>query len=88
MDRWVRERFHPSLPLGEGGQRVTASKEHIKVSREAAMEGMVPPQKRRRRAPPSEGLEGRPLWQRGTFDYVKGGGRLRRRDRALCKEPL
>ena len=41
MDKWVRERFLPNLPLGEGGTRVTASKEHIRISREAAMEGMV-----------------------------------------------
>ena len=73
MDRWVRERFHPSLPLGEGGQRVTASKEHIKVSREAAMEGMVLLKNDGGVLPLPKGSKVA-LFGKGTFDYVKGGG--------------
>ena len=41
MERWIRARFMPGLPLGEDGRRVTAGKEHIALSRRAAREGMV-----------------------------------------------
>ena len=41
MDRWVRSRFQPSIPLGKDGKRVTACKEHVELSLKAAEEGMV-----------------------------------------------
>ena len=41
MERWIRSRFMPGLPLGRDGRRVTAGKEHIALSRRAAREGMV-----------------------------------------------
>ena len=34
MDKWTRVKFQPNLPLKESG-RVTASKEHILLSKEA-----------------------------------------------------
>ena len=40
MNKWTRVKFQPNLPLKESG-RVTASKEHILLSKEAAKEGMV-----------------------------------------------
>ena len=40
MNKWTRVKFQPNLPLHESG-RVTASKEHIQLSKEAAKEGMV-----------------------------------------------
>ena len=40
MNKWTRVKFQPNLPLKESG-RVTASKEHIQLSKEAAREGMV-----------------------------------------------
>ena len=40
MNKWTRVKFQPNLPLRESG-RVTASKEHILLSKEAAKEGMV-----------------------------------------------
>ena len=40
MNIWTRVKFQPNLPLRESG-RVTASKEHILLSKEAAKEGMV-----------------------------------------------
>ena len=36
MERWIRARFLPGLPLGRDGRRVTAGKEHIALSRRAA----------------------------------------------------
>ena len=41
MTKWARIRYQPNLPLGENGQRVTACKEHILLSKNAAKEGMV-----------------------------------------------
>ena len=37
MNKWTRVKFQPNLPLRESG-RVTASKEHILLSKEAAKE--------------------------------------------------
>ncbi len=40
MEKWIRARYQPNLPL-EGDRRVTASPEHVALSRQAAQEGMV-----------------------------------------------
>ena len=40
MKKWTRVMYQPNLPL-EAGRYVTASKEHIALSLEAATEGMV-----------------------------------------------
>lgn len=40
MNKWTRVNFQPNLPL-HGSGRVTAGKEHIQLSKEAAKEGMV-----------------------------------------------
>ncbi len=41
MNKWSRFKFTPNLPLGANGERVTGSKAHIELSKEAAKEGMV-----------------------------------------------
>ena len=41
MNKWSRIKFTPNLPLGANGERVTGSKAHIELSKEAAKEGMV-----------------------------------------------
>lgn len=41
MTKWRRLLYHPNLPLGPGGKRVTACDEHIALSKNAAKEGMV-----------------------------------------------
>lgn len=73
MEKWIRARFLPGIPLGTDGRRVTAGKEHIALSRRAAREGMV--------LLKNEGgaLPLRPdckvaLFGKATVDYVKGGG--------------
>ncbi len=40
MEKWIRARYQPNLPL-EGDRRVTASPEHIALSRRTAQEGAV-----------------------------------------------
>ena len=39
MAKWQRAFFQPNLPLGSNGERVTACREHILLSKEAAKEG-------------------------------------------------
>lgn len=73
MGKWQRIRFQPNLPLGENGQRVTACTEHITLSKNAAMEGMVLVKNEENTLPLAKGTK-LALFGKGTFDYVKGGG--------------
>ena len=41
MNKWQRVKYQPNLPLGEGGKKITACKEHRELSKNAAKEGMV-----------------------------------------------
>lgn len=72
MERWARAKYQPNLPLKEG-QHVTASKEHIKLSKEAAKEGMVLLKNDKNLLPLHAGSRVA-LFGKGSFDYVKGGG--------------
>ncbi len=71
MEKWARIKYQPNLPL-YAGKRVTASGEHIAVSKEAAKEGMVL-LKNDGTLPIAPGAR-LALFGKGTFDYVKGGG--------------
>lgn len=73
MEKWARAKYQPCLPLGEDGRRLTGSKEHIALSKEAAKEGMVLLKNERQTLPFSDGTK-LALFGRATFDYVKGGG--------------
>ena len=73
MERWARAKYQPVLPLGKDGSRVTASREHIQLSKEAAKEGMVLLKNREHVLPLKKGSK-IALFGKGTFDYVKGGG--------------
>ena len=73
MERWIRARFLPGLPLGEDGRRITAGKEHIALSRRAAREGMVLLKNEGNALPLPAGTRVA-LFGKGTIDYVKGGG--------------
>jgi len=73
MAKWQRAFFQPNLPLGKNGERMTACKEHIALSREAAKEGMVLLKNREHLLPFSTGTK-LALFGKATFDYVKGGG--------------
>lgn len=73
MNRWARAKFQPVLPMGENGQRITACKEHILLSKEAAKEGMVLLKNENNVLPLKKGSRVA-LFGKATFDYVKGGG--------------
>lgn len=72
MQKWTRVKFQPNLPL-EPGRYVTACKEHIALSKEAAEEGMVLLKNEGGLLPLRAGSK-IALFGKGTFDYVKGGG--------------
>lgn len=73
MQKWVRANFQPSIPLGKNGERVTACKAHIELSKEAAKEGMVLLKNAQKVLPLSKGAKVA-LFGKATIDYVKGGG--------------
>ena len=73
MDRFARFRFQPCLPLGEDGRRVTASDQHISLSRKAATEGMVLLKNNDNALPLAKG-ERIALFGKATIEYIKGGG--------------
>lgn len=72
MNKWARVLYQPNLPLREG-EYVTASGEHIALSREAAEEGMILLKNEGHVLPLAEGSRVA-LFGKGSFDYVKGGG--------------
>ncbi len=73
MDKWIRAKYHPNLPLKEDGTRVTASQEHIDISKNAAKEGMVLIKNKKNTLPLSRGQKVA-LFGKASIDYVKGGG--------------
>lgn len=70
MEKWTRAFYQPVLPMGEDGRRVTASKEHIALSKDAAKEGMVLLKNQNQVLPLAKGSKVA-LFGKGTFDYVK-----------------
>lgn len=73
MVKWQRVQYLPGTPIGKNGQRVTESKEHIALSKEAAAEGMVLLKNDSDVLPLKRGTKVA-LFGKGTIDYVKGGG--------------
>lgn len=73
MGKWQRSFFQPNLPLGKNGERVTACREHIALSKAAAKEGMVLLKNEESTLPFATGTK-LALFGKGTVDYVKGGG--------------
>ena len=73
MAKWQRALYQPNLPLGKNGERMTACKEHIELSKDAAKEGMVLLKNENQLLPFSAGTK-LALFGKATFDYVKGGG--------------
>lgn len=71
--RWNRLRYQPVLPLGKDGRRITGSKEHIDLSRQAAADGMVLLKNEGSVLPLPAGSKVA-LFGKGSVDYVKGGG--------------
>ena len=73
MERWIRAKYQPGLPLGRDGKRVTAGPEHIALSRRTAREGMVLLKNEGGALPLARGTRVA-LFGKATIDYVKGGG--------------
>lgn len=73
MRRWGRFFYHPCMPLGVDGRRITESKEHIAISKQAATEGMVLLKNEQQVLPLKTGQKVA-LFGKASADYVKGGG--------------
>ncbi len=73
IDKYNRFRYQPCLPLGKDGRRVTASKEHIALSKQAATEGIVLLKNDDNTLPLAKG-ETVALFGKATIEYIKGGG--------------
>jgi len=73
IDKYNRFRYQPCLPLGKDGRRVTASKEHIALSKAAATEGIVLLKNDDNTLPLAKG-ETVALFGKATIEYIKGGG--------------
>ncbi|MCM1193703.1 MAG: glycoside hydrolase family 3 C-terminal domain-containing protein [Butyrivibrio sp.] len=73
MERWARAKYQPVLPMGKDGCRITAGREHVTLSKEAAKEGMVLLKNEKQVLPLQKGSR-IALFGKATFDYVKGGG--------------
>lgn len=71
--KWARVNYQPGVGLGENGARVTADKEHITLSKDAAKEGKVLLKNEQHVLPLQTGAKVA-LFGKATFDYVKGGG--------------
>lgn len=71
--RFSRFFYQPCIPLGKDGKCVTASREHLSLSRRAATEGMVLLKNENGALPLSCG-EKVALFGVATVEYVKGGG--------------
>ncbi len=69
--KWARINYQPNLPLGENGERVTGSKEHIEISREVANEGTVL-LKNNGLLPLKQGTKVA-VFGKAQYDYIKGG---------------
>ena len=73
MEKYARFNYQPCLPLGKDGRRVTASREHMMLAREAAGEGMVLLKNINNALPLAKG-EKIALFGKATIEYIKGGG--------------
>ncbi|MDA3847131.1 MAG: glycoside hydrolase family 3 C-terminal domain-containing protein [Vallitaleaceae bacterium] len=73
MEKWQRVMYQPNIPLGENGERVTASIQHRELSKLAANVGMVLLKNKDEVLPLEKGAKVA-LFGKGSFDYVKGGG--------------
>ena len=73
MQKWTRVMYQPNVPLGENGEKVTACKKHIELSKEAAKEGMVLLKNDKQVLPLAKGSKVA-LFGKASFEYVRGGG--------------
>lgn len=72
MEKYARFNYQPCLPLGKDGRRVTASPEHIELSKKAATEGIV--LLKNDGTLPLTSSDSVALFGKATIEYIKGGG--------------
>ena len=72
MEKYARFNYQPCLPLGKDGKRVTASVEHIELSKKAATEGIV--LLKNDGTLPLTSSDCVALFGKATIEYIKGGG--------------
>ena len=73
MEKYARFKYQPCIPIGKDGKCATASLEHIRLSREAASDGMVLLKNDNNALPLKKG-EKVALFGKATIEYIKGGG--------------
>jgi len=73
MDKWARIKYQPCMPLGDNSSKITGSKRHIELSREAACEGTVLLKNEGSILPLKKGTRVA-IFGKAQIDYVKGGG--------------
>ena len=73
MEKWARIKYQPSLPIGENNTKITGSRAHVDLSREAAEEGIVL-LKNEASALPLKKNEKIAVFGKAQIDYVKVGG--------------
>ena len=73
MEKWARIKYQPALPLGENNTKITGCKAHIKLSRQAAEEGIVLLKNEKSVLPLKTGA-GIAIFGKAQIDYVKVGG--------------
>ena len=73
MEKWARINYQPCLSLGDNSSRITGSKKHIQLSREAACEGTVLLKNTDNILPLKKGTKVA-IFGKAQIDYVKGGG--------------
>ena len=73
MEKWARIKYQPCLPLGDNNSKITGCKNHIELSREAAVEGCVLLKNDNNLLPFKKGTKVA-IFGKAQIDYVKGGG--------------
>ena len=72
MEKYARFNYQHCLPLGKDGRRVTASPEHIELSKKAATDGIV--LLKNDGTLPLTSSDSVALFGKATIEYIKGGG--------------
>lgn len=73
VKKWQRFLYQPCIPIGKDGKKISGSKEHIALSKEAASEGIVLLKNDKDTLPLAKG-EKIVLLGKASLEYIKGGG--------------
>ncbi len=73
LEKWARMNYHPCIPLGDNGSKITGCERHIQLSREAAQEGIVLLKNDKDILPFKNGTR-IAIFGKAQIDYVKCGG--------------